>query len=53
MDATGDWLDAALCAMQAVWGWQRRERNFGLPGTIDACEGWIVSAPGAHAGPMR
>lgn len=53
MDASGDWLDAVLCAMQAAWGWERRADNFGLPGTIDACEGWIVSAPGALAGPRR
>jgi len=26
---------------------------FGLPATIDAREGWIVSAPGADAGPGR
>lgn len=50
MDPSGDWLDAVLCAMQAAWAWQRRAHHFGLPGTIDACEGWIVSAHGARPG---
>jgi len=43
-DATGDSLDAVICAAQAAWGWQRRRRNYGLPARIEACEGWIVSA---------
>jgi Protein of unknown function (DUF429) len=43
-DATGDSLDAVICAVQAAWGWRRRRRNFGLPGRIESCEGWIVSA---------
>ncbi len=43
-DASGDSLDAAICAVQAAWGWQRRRRNFGLPARIAPCEGWIVSA---------
>ena len=43
-DPTGDSLDAAICAVQAAWGWQRRRRNFGLPDRIESCEGWIVSA---------
>jgi hypothetical protein len=43
-DASGDALDAVICATQAAWGWQRRRRNFGLPGRVHACEGWIVSA---------
>lgn len=43
-DATGDSLDAVICAVQAAWGWQRRRRNFGLPARIEPCEGWIVSA---------
>ena len=41
-DATGDRLDAVLCAMQAAWAWQRRSDNFGLPSKIDSLEGWIV-----------
>jgi hypothetical protein len=43
-DGSGDSLDAAICAVQAAWGWQRRRRNFGLPDRIESCEGWIVSA---------
>jgi len=43
-DASGDSLDAVICAVQAAWGWQRRRRNFGLPLRIHPCEGWIVSA---------
>jgi hypothetical protein len=43
-DATGDSLDAAICAVQAAWGWRRRRTNFGLPDRIESCEGWIVSA---------
>jgi hypothetical protein len=43
-DASGDSLDAVICAVQAAWGWRRRSRNFGLPPRIDAVEGWIVSA---------
>jgi Protein of unknown function (DUF429) len=44
-DASGDRLDAVLCAMQAAWAWQRREINYGLPAQIDALEGWIVMVP--------
>jgi hypothetical protein len=43
-DASGDSLDAVICALQAAWGWRRRARNFGLPDRIESCEGWIVSA---------
>jgi len=43
-DASGDHLDAVLCAIQAAWGWQRRAQRFGLPGGIDPVEGWIVGA---------
>jgi Protein of unknown function (DUF429) len=42
-DASGDTLDAVLCALQAAWAWQRREQNFGLPFHIDPLEGWIVT----------
>jgi hypothetical protein len=44
LHASGDWLDAVLCATQAHWAWQKRDRNFGLPARIDPREGWIVSA---------
>jgi hypothetical protein len=42
-DASGDLLDAALCAVLAAWAWQRREARYGLP-EFDALEGWIVGA---------
>jgi hypothetical protein len=45
-DASGDLLDAALCALMAAWGWQRRDQQYGLP-ECDALEGWIVGAPAA------
>ena len=45
-DATGDRLDAVLCAMQAAWAWQRRDDNFGLPADVDPLEGWIAVVPG-------
>ena len=50
-DASGDSLDAVLCALQAAWGWQRRSHNFGLPVQLDPLEGWIVgvAAPPAAA----
>ena len=42
-DATGDRLDAVLCALQAAWAWQRRSDNYGLPTKIDPLEGWIAT----------
>ena len=42
-DASGDWLDASLCALAAAWAWQRRDSSFGLP-EFDPLEGWIVGA---------
>jgi len=47
-DATGDSLDAAVCAMQAAWAEVRAGDNFGLPARIDPLEGWILTA-GADA----
>ncbi|MEO8157111.1 MAG: DUF429 domain-containing protein [Betaproteobacteria bacterium] len=44
-DATGDRLDAVLCALQAAWAWQRRDANYGLPARIDPVEGWIAMVP--------
>jgi hypothetical protein len=49
-DGSGDCLDAAICALQAAWAWQRRRSNFGLPKQLDPLEGWIVTAqPGGDA----
>lgn len=47
-DGRGDALDAALCLVQAAWGWQRGAPDYGLPMPVDPLEGWIVTAlPGA------
>ncbi len=46
-DATADQLDAAICALQAAWGWKNRNRGYGLPGRTDPHEGWIVTVPSA------
>jgi hypothetical protein len=43
-DGSGDSLDAAICAVQAAWGWTRRRSNYGLPADAPAGEGWIVTA---------
>lgn len=43
-DADGDWLDAALCAMQAAWAWRQGSPGFGLPRDVEPCEGWIAGA---------
>ncbi|MGE5638901.1 MAG: DUF429 domain-containing protein [Clostridia bacterium] len=42
-DGSADRLDAAICAVQAAWAWQRRRSDFGLPRRRDPLEGWIVS----------
>jgi hypothetical protein len=44
-DASGDRLDAVLCALQAAWAWQRRADSYGLPSRIDPLEGWIATVP--------
>jgi Protein of unknown function (DUF429) len=41
-DASGDALDALLCAVQAAWGARRAEQGWGLPAAVDPVEGWIV-----------
>jgi hypothetical protein len=45
-DASGDSLDAALCMLQAAWGYSKHlegKKNYGLP-KCDPLEGWIVTA---------
>lgn len=49
LDASGDTLDAVLCALQAAWAWQRRDAGFGLPQDMDPIEGWIASVPPRRA----
>ncbi len=39
-DATGDLLDAVLCALQAAWA--SGQPNYGVPDSCDPLEGWIV-----------
>lgn len=46
-DARGDALDAVLCLVQAAWAQSRHEKGdacYGLPESMDALEGWIVTA---------
>lgn len=52
-DPSGDTLDAVLCAVQAAWGWIRRDENYGLPADVDPLEGWIVSAVRRHGAATR
>ncbi|MBL8384854.1 MAG: DUF429 domain-containing protein [Burkholderiales bacterium] len=44
-DASGDSLDAVICALQAAWGLERGDAGFGLPPDLDPLEGWIVGVP--------
>ncbi|MDH5179822.1 MAG: DUF429 domain-containing protein [Gammaproteobacteria bacterium] len=41
-DATGDTLDAVLCAIQAGWAYQYRDRGYGIPENANPAEGWIA-----------
>ena len=41
-DASGDMLDAVLCAIQAAWGYLNKNNNYGIPENVDIAEGWIV-----------
>jgi hypothetical protein len=43
-DASGDSLDAVVCALQAAQG--IRKRGYGIPRNVIGCEGWIVGARG-------
>ena len=42
-DASGDELDAIICAIEAAWSWNQRNKNMGIPSEVDRNEGWIVS----------
>jgi hypothetical protein len=48
-DASGDVLDALLCACQAAWAHARRGRRYGMPEGVDPLEGWIVGPLPIHA----
>jgi Protein of unknown function (DUF429) len=41
-DASGDSLDAAICALQAAMGVMKGAPHFGMPADVDPIEGWIV-----------
>ena len=41
-DASGDWLDAVLCLLQA--GWAAAQPGAGMPPDVDPVEGWIANA---------
>jgi hypothetical protein len=41
-DASGDCLDAVLCAVQAAWAYRNRQSGFGISPSFDRLEGWIV-----------
>jgi hypothetical protein len=43
-DGSGDCLDAAICAVQAAWGWTRRKSSYGFPPDAPPGEGWILTA---------
>lgn len=50
-EASGDLLDAAICALQSAWAWRRRADGWGLPRSMDPLEGWIAAvAPLSGAG---
>jgi hypothetical protein len=42
-DASGDTLDAIVCAVQA--GWALQQPRFGVPAGVDPLEGWIAGVP--------
>jgi len=42
LDASGDQLDALLCAVQAGWAYTQSAENYGIPVDCDPLEGWIV-----------
>jgi hypothetical protein len=48
-DASGDTLDAIVCAIQAGWAVQRD--RFGLPAGVDPIEGWIAGVPAPRPSP--
>ena len=54
-DVSGDSLDAVLCALQAAWGYQSRDNDYGVPLAVDRAEGWIVDPlfVGADLAPRR
>jgi hypothetical protein len=43
-DASGDTLDACLCALQAAWALLKGAPLYGLPEGMDPVEGWILGS---------
>lgn len=46
-DASGDSLDATLCAVQAAWGakqFHHGDKMYGLERSMDPIEGWILTS---------
>ncbi len=41
-DVSADALDSLLCAVQAAWAHENRDRGYGVPPECDPNEGWIV-----------
>jgi hypothetical protein len=50
-DATGDCLDALLCAIQAAWAYSQRGNGYGIPQNCDSIEGWIVDPVMSNSSP--
>lgn len=48
-DGSGDWMDAAICALQAAHA--ARLDRYGFPADLDSLEGWIASVPAAPGRP--
>lgn len=41
-DPSADALDSLLCAVQAAWGYEKRDEGYGVPPECDPDEGWIL-----------
>jgi hypothetical protein len=41
-DPSADALDSLLCAVQAVWAYEKRDEGYGVPSECDPDEGWIL-----------
>ena len=41
-DPAADALDSLLCAVQAAWAHEKRDKGYGVPSECDPDEGWIL-----------
>lgn len=48
-----DFLDSILCAIQAAWAYENRDKNYGIPADCDPLEGWIVDPAIARENSMK